>query len=268
MITKIKYLFLPLVFGAILVLSVSNVAFAADDGDAQALFTLGRQYMESRQYNQAVEKFQLALTKNISDYHKSLLYMNLGECYEKLNDLTNAEDSYKKALRSNNSASSIALGDFYERHKEYDKAIPIVKKLIETNSSVSRFPNRFPAPYLILASCYQKTNAWQECIDICNKYSSGSRNGGGLLGSLYNNSEANEYEADILIYMHRAIANANLQHSEAVLKDLNIVEKKCRKYKVHGELMNKTTELREATLNRLKTYMDDTEYQKFLKRLK
>ena len=264
MFTKVKYLFMSLAFGTMLVLNISNVAFAADDEDnvAKSLFTEGRQFMENRQYNQAVEKFQLALTKNITEYNKSLLYMNLGECYEELYDLSNAEDNYKKALLARNPAPSIALGDFYERHKEYDKAISVMKNLFETDGTVSRYPNKFAASYLILASCYQKTSAWQECIDICNKYITGSKR------SSFVDAVYNDPETDILIYMQRALSNANLQHSKEVLKDLNIAEKMCRKHKGNGELKNKVAELREATLNLLKAYMTDAEYQDFLKRLK
>ena len=248
MITKMKNLFMLFVFGTIFVMNTFNIALAAGDEDAKMLFMEGRQLMAGQQYAQAVEKFQLALTKNISDYNKNLLYLNLGECYEELNDPINAEDSYKKAVTPGNPAPSVALGDFYERRGEYDKAIPVLK------TAIKWFSNVYAEPYLVLASCYEKTGAWQECKDVCSQY----------IGTSYKRIRS---ETDLLIYMHRAIANANLQHIEDTLNDLNYVEKMSRK-SGDVDLINEVRELKEATLNYLKAYMDDNEYQDFLKRLK
>jgi len=95
-------------------------------------------------------------------------YNTLGECYDRLGNLTKAEEAFLKAVELQPVATRyLFLGQFYRNHGQYEKAEAAFKrglKLEPTNGSL----------HLFLASCYHHAKrypdaipAYQEAIKYC-----------------------------------------------------------------------------------------------------
>ncbi len=104
-------------------------AAVRDDKLAAAHICLGRVFMDTGDYQQAVEQYRTAVKlEPTNDTAKG----GLAFTYERLNQLDNAERTYKQAIavHPNYWATYNWLGLFYQRHARYDDAAAMYSQVI------------------------------------------------------------------------------------------------------------------------------------------
>jgi eukaryotic-like serine/threonine-protein kinase len=104
-------------------------AAGRDDKLAAAHICLGRVFMDTGNYQQAVEQYRMAVKLEPTN---DTAQGGLAFTYERLNQLDNAERTYKQAIavRPNYWATYNWLGLFYQRHARYDDAKAMYSQVI------------------------------------------------------------------------------------------------------------------------------------------
>ena len=112
-------------------------AFAEDKqelnpGDDKAYLELGKSYRNQGKLSEAEESFKKAIKLNPRD---DGAYIELGWVYQDQGKFSEAEESFKKAIKLNprNDGPYIQLGEFYQERGKFSEAEESFKKAIEIN---------------------------------------------------------------------------------------------------------------------------------------
>lgn len=139
-----------------------NEALALDPSLAKELhYRLGRAYFLNRQFNEALEQYQLTI-KEDSSFAEA--YLDLGNLYywgNKFSEALWAYEQYRK-LRPESPEVSLNLGKMYFSSKQYDKAIENLSQAITTKLDRD-------AVYL-LAQSYQETKKYAQAEKFYAEY--------------------------------------------------------------------------------------------------
>ncbi|KAH8907104.1 TPR-like protein [Coniochaeta sp. PMI_546] len=147
---------------------------AADNGDAQSWYLLGRCYMSQQKYPKAYEAYQQAVYR---DGRNPTFWCSIGVLYYQINQYRDALDAYSRAIRLNpfisevwydlgtlyescNNQISDAL-DAYQRAAELDPSNPHIKARLQLlrNGSANGQPPQAPMPTDVHPQAYQNQGA-------------------------------------------------------------------------------------------------------------
>ncbi len=105
-----------LCFGLLLSLSVSAQKDYTKSADKK---------FEGGSYFQAIELYKVAYSKEKTDSKKAEILYRIGQCYDNIHDLAQAEVWYKKAVAANNPEPEIRLklGNVIKAQQRYDEAL-------------------------------------------------------------------------------------------------------------------------------------------------
>lgn len=119
-------------------LGIKYLTLAADNGNIDALFTLGVIYDKEKQYEKAISYYELAVKANDlrAQDNLAIMYHN-GKGVEV--DLKKAEELYLAAASNGSQYSERNLGILYQQDKQYKKSIRMFQKISfePTSKSVS-----------------------------------------------------------------------------------------------------------------------------------
>ncbi len=93
-----------------------------DDLFVSICFNMGKSYMKLGKYQDAIEAFEAALSKDVNDINS---FLNLGWCYKSLGKWKTAVKTFKEALTifPGNIELILELGIIHEVHEKYQEAL-------------------------------------------------------------------------------------------------------------------------------------------------
>ncbi|SPL69963.1 type IV pilus biogenesis/stability protein PilW [Acinetobacter stercoris] len=106
-------------------------SIAVDSKNAQARNNYGTYLYEQKRYNDAINQFNIAgATLGYDQRYRA--FENLGRVYLKLNDIVNAEKSFKQALQVNrdSAVSMLELSDIYYLRKQMPNATNLYEQYV------------------------------------------------------------------------------------------------------------------------------------------
>jgi tetratricopeptide (TPR) repeat protein len=124
----------------------------------EALFKSGSDYLDQRNYEEALKSFQEAA--GLMPDHEGTFF-RLGHIYETIGRSGSAKQMYQRVLgiRPENSEAMIRLAQILEKEGDYHQAVCTYQKAIETNP-------RSPAPRFGLAFLYQHYDMFDEAREV------------------------------------------------------------------------------------------------------
>eukprot|EP00002_Diphylleia_rotans_P017871 TRINITY_DN3468_c0_g1_i2.p1 TRINITY_DN3468_c0_g1~~TRINITY_DN3468_c0_g1_i2.p1 ORF type:complete len:725 (-),score=154.22 TRINITY_DN3468_c0_g1_i2:184-2358(-) len=136
--------------------------------DPNSILLLGDAYMRVQEPEKAIEKYELALSKNPTD---SLLASKIGQVYVNTHDYKKAVDFYEKAVRADPSRRMMRydLGQLYMRIRKFDIAEQILNQALDVPRDNDDTPSLIMDVkiLLLLAKVHRNSRnhqAAQECL--------------------------------------------------------------------------------------------------------
>jgi serine/threonine protein kinase/Tfp pilus assembly protein PilF len=136
-------------------------AFNLDSTLAPVNITLGLVYSGTGKYDEAIKKFNLALSQ---DPTNSEAYRGLAKAYQSIGRINDAESTFKRAikLKPDYWAGYSDLGVFYYNNSKYEHAIEQFKEVIKLTPDNARGYNN-------LGAIYYMQERWAETRDMFEK---------------------------------------------------------------------------------------------------
>ena len=179
----------------------ANTAFKIDSSLAPINVTLGMIYSATGKYKYAIEHFQQALLNNPTD---ASAFRGLAKAYESSNDITEAELTYKRAikLKPDYWGGYNDLGVFYYKNSRYEDAIAQFKDVIKLTPDNYRGYNNLGGIYYMLERWKDALVMFEQSLKIRKSYNTYSN-----LGTLY--YIENKYEDAARMYEEALKINDN-----------------------------------------------------------
>ena len=179
----------------------ANTAFKIDSSLAPINVTLGMIYSATGKYKYAIEHFQQALLNNPTD---ASAFRGLAKAYESSNDITEAELTYKRAikLKPDYWGGYNDLGVFYYKNSRYEDAIAQFKDVIKLTPDNYRGYNNLGGIYYMLERWKDALAMFEQSLKIRKSYNTYSN-----LGTLY--YIENKYEDAARMYEEALKINDN-----------------------------------------------------------
>lgn len=125
----------------------------------------GREFYYQSEYQQAINKFEIAFEKGLSSRKRRKTYVMMGRSYEMLGEMDRAFATYSKGLKlyPKNIELMVESADLYYTSEGYDKAIDLYNQVLEKDKE------NYLA-HLGLARSYQKIGFFSKAIGYYSLY--------------------------------------------------------------------------------------------------
>ncbi|WP_347173988.1 tetratricopeptide repeat protein [Polaribacter uvawellassae] len=120
---------------------------------------------ELKRYEEAIQNYLITLEL---DDPTAFVFVRIGECYHKLNDLDAATKYFKKAVHEDPLLDKawLLLTNLFQEEKEYQKALYYIKKALHIDDSNPMYWRKYAEINLKLNFYEEAVKAFEKCLDL------------------------------------------------------------------------------------------------------